>query len=90
MPNSTRDYHDSLVANARRIVGEFGIEKLDGMTTTTANKYRQAMAAQLIEETGCQREAARRGIATAARQLRHPDFADEKKRWGRLPATARS
>lgn len=80
---TTKEFHDSLVANARRIVGEFGIEKLDGLSAATGKKYLQAFAAQLIEETGCQREAARRHIATAARQLRHPDFSEEKKRWGR-------
>lgn len=83
MPNTTRDYHESLVSNARRIVGEFGIEKLDDLSTATGKKYLQAFAAQLIDETGCQREAARRHIATAARQLRNPDFVEEKKRWGR-------
>jgi hypothetical protein len=85
---TTRDFHDSLAIAARRIVAEFGIERLDSMSLDTAKRYRQAMVAQLIDETGCQREAARRHIATAARQLRHPDFAEEKKRWGRPPVSA--
>lgn len=84
---TTKEFHDTLSCSARRIVGEFGIEKLDELSAATGKKYLQAFAAQLIDETGCQREAARRHIDKAARQLRHPDFAEEKKRWGRPPTS---
>lgn len=78
---NTKARSQELHAAALRIVGEFGIARLDAMPNPLRKTQLTMLRKQLVLETNCTREAARQHIAKAARRLRSPDVPTEDA-WG--------
>lgn len=73
MGSNRKERSEYILRMAEKMVGEFGIQKLDAMPLKEANLQIALFKHQLARQVECHTETARRNIARACRRLRHPD-----------------